>query len=509
MYYGTTDSVLSVNVFLILNYIVLIVCMYACEYLLFGIWYRLYNRSSVRYTKFIKKMMQYYRYRLGHPVDSKLKSPESSSLLLMFALVVPLIFPSIILSLDGWVLRCAVFLVGIIVVALQLFREEKTATKVQIGRWIRFLNSREYLAAVSGRSGREKDVVKETAGTPLSREEIRRDRMKLIPSIIAFTALVVAFVAGTVSNIRTRDFGRFEIPFGVFSSKLCNKAFCVLLVILIITILIYVYSDKNFRDEDKRKAAQFIHNKKQLAGNLLGRGKGIYVTCELKEWEKPINRMCGMLRIKQVAVITEDYVKQSFSGRIAMSARSDEGIACVVISKRELRHFLIENDSRKVYGMVCFILGHELTHIRHKDFIPARKGLTALLILAITIVIVCGAIYATTFFPERYLTFISVVQIVLLFLGLYLMKRVADRRYINYVSEYRADRIGATISGVSLDTIKAALKLDAQRDDAVHTTRFGRQKKTHPDCEHRLKEIQRGKKWGLLEYVRYAVRLNW
>lgn len=64
----------------IISYAFLIVCMYIGEFLLFGLWYKLYCKSSVSYLTFFKKMLRYYRYRVKH-LFGKAPAGEPGSIL--------------------------------------------------------------------------------------------------------------------------------------------------------------------------------------------------------------------------------------------------------------------------------------------------------------------------------------------------------------------------------------------------------------------------------------------
>ncbi|MCD7763691.1 MAG: M48 family metalloprotease [Lachnospiraceae bacterium] len=345
--------------------------------------------------------------------------------------------------------------------------------------------------------------------TPLSKEELRKARLKLIPLGVVILAWGISLFAGIIADVKNGMFGKRSSPLMFFASETHNTVFYIFTAVLLVTMFIYLFSDKDFRKEEKERAVEYIDGKKRKARNILGFGKGIYMDSALAEWEDAVTRMCNVLDIRLVAVVSEAFVTDGFSGRIAMTGVDPDGVPIVVLSTRVIGKLRTKYSPQMVYDIVRFLIGHELTHVRYKDYSKKRSYAKALVVLTMVFVAIAACVVAISHLPDS-MTFPGACLLLLLLLIAWLFQKNAmNDCYRNYVSEYRADRRSAEISGASRAAIEAALLLDTDRDDKVRTDRVGKKSKTHPDAEYRIKELQRGKKWGMSEYFRYAIRIEW
>lgn len=538
------------NIKNLIFYIILALCIYTIEVLVFGVWYSLYIKSTVRFQTFFRKMLRYYRYRIFRlHGERSAREPESTSFLLIYALGIPPLVSMIALLSDSWLIRFVFIFAGISIVANSLFRDEKVLTKVRINGWIRFLYSPECMAALSDSGKNAKaEVCKEKRKTtrkkmtdeedgdkekearkqesfnnclskeegayqnqeaPLSKGERRKEFILTILLLLVIFALCALLIAGLVLKFGEVMSGSSTSFLKLFSEEKYNTATYILLAAFFILALIYLFNDKDFRRTEKEKAVEYFHEKKRKAVNALGFGAGIFIDPAFSEWEKTVIHICGTMNIRQVAVVSEAYVNGAFSGRIAMTAADPEGIPTIVLSTKEIRELRFQYSSKVVHDMVCFLLGHELTHVRYRDYNKKRtklKMLAALLVyLGMSVVWMC----VVALLPESMFSIGSILLIALLFLAIIFRRNVIDETYWNYVSEYRADRKSAEINETAIETVEELLKLKIDAEEEEGTTKYGKRKKTHPGATHRIRELRRGKNWGVSEYVRYAIRVEW
>lgn len=497
------------NITYVVTYLVIMICFYICELIIFGLWYKIHNHSNVRYFRFLRMMLDYYCYVLTHLPDllsgETTDAPESSSLQWLFALFMPIVLPSFMLISTNHFWRIAIFVLALYVVFGELFRERKTEASVQIDKWVRFLfDSTDRPEGYA--SSETKSVLEPEKNHPLSKEEIRTNRIfGFILAIIGIILLVV-LVFGSISNLK-HGFRISSNPFILFADEKYNTVFMVLLAIVVILILCFLFWTPQDRKEAKAHAAAAIEYETQKAANRLGISKGIIIDPQLGEWEKAIIRICSYLGIKRAAIISEDSCVENMSGKIALSAISKEGIPTVVLSIREINKQRTKYSPQLVHDMVRFLLGHELTHIRYKDYSRRKRALqeAGCLILAM-ILFYFGiriSIPLSTFMKN-----ISIAcQAVSIGIILITFRTFANDRYWRYVSEYRADRISAAISGANDEAVIAMLNVYSEEENSDIHKKPHKKSISHPKLKSRLKELSRKKKWGISEYFRYAFKL--
>lgn len=84
-----------------------------------------------------------------------------------------------------------------------------------------------------------------------------------------------------------------------------------------------------------------------------------------------------------------------------------------------------------------------------------------------------------------------------------------DGHFRRQIMELRADRIGLEVSRVKTENACAALSYLEPTERGEKSNPFlGYYKRyiaveTHPSLERRIKELKRGKRWGVMEYIRY------
>lgn len=497
------------NTVYIMTYLLIMLCFYICELIIFGLWYKMHHHSNVGYFRFLKMMCNYYYYVLTHPSDlllgKEIHSPESSSLQWLFALFVPIFLPSFMLTNTNWIFRLTLFVLALFVIFGDLFREGKTEASVQIDHWVRFLSDspdfpEEFI------SSKDRHALEKERNHLLSKEEIRANRIWGFMLTIIGIILFVIFVLGSISNLKY-GFHVLPDPFIIFADEKYNTIFFTLLAIAIIFILCFRFWMPQDRKEAKDQTLAIIKQKAQSAKNHLGLSKGIIIDPQLKEWESAIIRMCSCLGIKWVAIISENSCRENMSGKIALSAKSEEGIPTVVISTREINKQRTRYSSQIIYDMVRFLLGHELTHIRYKDYSRRKRALQEAGCLILAIIMFYFGIRISIQLSVSMKGISIVCEAVSTGIIIIVFRTFANDRYWRYVSEYRADRISAAISGANDEAVFAMLNIYSKEELAGSCQKIRKKSESHPGLESRLNELNRKKKWGISEYFRYVFKL--
>lgn len=493
----------------IMIYILIIFCCYISELIVFGVWYQINIKSNVSYFSFLKKMLAYYQYTLLHLpklLEGKSSdSPDTSSLQWLYAVLMPIIFPSFMLLNSSWIYRIAVFALGLDALFEQLFGEGKIEATVHIDQWMRFLFDAEDRPE-RYESSKSKSISGTGENRPLTKEEIRVNR------IFGFTAagigmvLLVIFILGSISNLK-KGFQISPNRFIFFSDKKYDTVFLILLAVEIVLILCFLFGTPQDRAEAEAWAVKTMEQQTWKVANYLGFNKGIIIDPRLEEWEESIDRICKVLGIRHVAILSEHLCEKNMSGKIALSARSQEGIPTVIISTGEIDRQRTRYSSQMIYDMVRFLLGHELTHIRYKDYSIRKLALKEVGCLILTMVFFYLGIHLTLQLPEAMEKLAAACQTVLAIITMVPLRRFCDARYWRYVSEYRADRISASISGASDEAVTAMLLYAVEEEQADGRRKKPKKSQYHPKPQKRLKELKRKKKWSLSEYFRYAYKL--
>lgn len=491
----------------IITFIIVLICCYMCEFLVFGVWYKLYHRSNIGYLEFVKKVVAYYVYVFTHITSLLWKgkytdAPSSHSFRLARALVTPVLFTYVILLISNRICQIGLFVLLQIVVFGDFFTKEKTEILVQTDKWIRYLfdvkeRPEGYFAPENQAASRTKD------SRPLSRKEKRADRFFIISFLVIVFAIFVIVVLDLIFKI-THGLLETSEAFAMFSKPEYETIFWILSAIGAVLMLCWMLG----KPEDRKKAGahvrKFTEQRKQKLANQLGINRGIMIDPYLKEWEKSILRMCRVLGIRQAAVVSEYSCNENMTGRLAVTGRTKEGIPMVILSVKEIDRMRLSYSPDMVHNMIRFLIGHELTHIRYKDGSRWKLVLQLAGGYLLVMVFLAAGVFAASFFAEMAAGISLVFLILLLAAGITLYRSVLNPRYWRHVCEYRADRIAAQISGADDKAIEAILRI--YETEYRSTSRNHKKRSSHPELQNRLKELQRKKKWNFCEYVRYMVR---
>ena len=490
-----------------ITYFFIVVGCYVGEFLIFGFWYKLYSDSNIGYLKFMRKILGYYWTELLHLPDLlkgewKTDAPSSSSMRCMFAVFIPIFIPSFMLISEDWRFRAVLYLICQIVVFGGMFSERKTEVSRQIDQWVRFLFNLRISPKETNNKNMQKDNIGIKGRISLSKQEIRRNRIFAVIIIVLGVLVFITGALGMISNIKN-GFPNFTAnPFAIFSVPIYNTVWTVLLVAVIIVLLCYILWTPADRKEAKDSLTKSIEKVRERIEKRLGLYEEIIIDPDLNSWEKAVKRMCNILNIRYVAVLSEAACAENVNGKIAFSVISKEGTPVVVISTRMVNRWMKTYSPKMVYDMVRFILGHELVHIRYKDYSSSNIALRSIISTGVFIWGALGIVRLAKI--SEPLTYVG-SAIVCIGIIIFTMRTFFTTRYWRHVSEYRADRIAYAISGASARAIETVLKINDAKTEVKSIKR--KKKGMHPEVSERLEELRRKKKWTVLEYFRYALRM--
>lgn len=301
---------------------------------------------------------------------------------------------------------------------------------------------------------------------------------------------------GMLENAAVGNFSFIETVF-------MSPFFVALVLGMLLMYGIFQFLDEGFRDNVKQKRNYRRHWKDE-------EDITVWVADENREelngWIKEVLHMCCLLGIKEVEL--------SINGlgvKKIVSVISDVHMPVIIIGRdvfeRSKAYFAQEH-----FDIIKLLVAHELVHIHYKD---AKWMLKVYRMALLYICISIFAIYQAAKTKNAVVLGIAVF----LCLGYLVFHKLCDERYWKQVMEFRADRIGMSVSGTSLVILEKALKcaVDDDMDDGAEIKKgilykiytIKTEKHIHPAIERRIYEAKRNRPWGIKEYFRYLWLISW
>lgn len=219
-------------------------------------------------------------------------------------------------------------------------------------------------------------------------------------------------------------------------------------------------------------------------------------------------QMCRKLRIRKLCVAAADLKTRS-----AVSGKDQTVGPLVLVGKEYLDMLAGRLEPPEYHEAVTFILGHEFTHICHRDYSDRASAIKQLLLMAGFLI----AVVAVSILLPGYLHgAVRDIFFTLLLLAIPATFRVlANDRYWKQTAELRADRRGMELSGTSWQVLEKILAetgdstYGPEKDSSIRrfVDKFS-EIDAHPPAELRIRELKRGRSWRLSEYFRYVFILK-
>lgn len=219
----------------------------------------------------------------------------------------------------------------------------------------------------------------------------------------------------------------------------------------------------------------------------------------LSPWKEDIMRMCGKINIHAA----EFRLVSGGGTNLASCIAPKKGPPIVQLDACYMDKSAQKMPPDVFCNMICFVLAHELAHIYYGDSTGKRDRLMMLVSLLVTIagilVLTLSLGYVNT------VLWITLFLIFCVYTGSVIFSAFTDNRYWGQVEEFRADRLGGRISGISANSFKqfcAYLNTDTAKKE---------KEDMHPQLATRVREMERygGRRWGIHDHIRYTWRFFW
>lgn len=222
----------------------------------------------------------------------------------------------------------------------------------------------------------------------------------------------------------------------------------------------------------------------------------------LENWVDETLRMCELLNIKEVGIELNDTGAKKVYSFVTNTHMPIIMIGSEVFIKSSKSY--AENH----FEIIRMMIAHELVHIHYRDALFMKKVYMAALIyigfaacapiiVAANVNIILGSVFV----------------LLLMGLDITVFKILRDERYWKQVMEFRADRVGMSISGTSAEVLEKVLACSMEEGEEnigdvknniiqqIYQKEIMQQ--IHPGVGRRIYEAKRGKPWGSGEYFRY------
>lgn len=240
--------------------------------------------------------------------------------------------------------------------------------------------------------------------------------------------------------------------------------------------------------------SRWSHKAKHTTKNT----EGISISPDLSPWAQSITEMCQELHLETMSFQTD--------GRIGINARAVIGKDSkpTIIVGTELLDCLHRQLGTLAIPAVRFILAHELAHIYFRDQEdPLCKQASWLLVVSFPFAM--GLVMISIRLGNEFLVMSTALAMVIW--GGLVLGKLADMRFRGQIMELRADRIGLQVSKTVPDTFRILIPfLESMEEEGNVLYQYYKKYidvNLHPSLQTRLKELERRKRWGILEYARY------
>jgi Zn-dependent protease with chaperone function len=254
--------------------------------------------------------------------------------------------------------------------------------------------------------------------------------------------------------------------------------------------------------------------------NKYSKKVGFKIDSVLSPWSNDIRRMCESLNIQGLQCVL---VKDNKGLASAYAERFK--LPVISVGEIQVNDLIVRYGWNVTYKIMIFVIGHELGHIKMGD----TYGKTNRKYMAISL----GSVFAfgillNVLFNYLQGTILNILTWLYLAYVIYLMfflyKAWEKDKYWGEINEFRADRIGYQVSGVSIDSVKKLASYDMGRQSSntekpkdsliIGVIKFLYRKMNnekvkedyHPDWNRRIMELELygNQKWQFRDYIRLS-----
>lgn len=168
--------------------------------------------------------------------------------------------------------------------------------------------------------------------------------------------------------------------------------------------------------------------------------------------------------------------------------------------------------------MIAAIMGHEIAHLKNKDY---RKESLLIFKLYLTgtliFVLYLECMDILTYLMPTIGNIISIITfpfILVYFVGMLFYYNVNGKRYLYQIQEIRADRVGCEMKGVTKDGMLELLYSLKESNCWFYKLKWYKriyiryfELVEHPCIDYRIKLIKNYRKWSMIDYFKHALQV--
>lgn len=282
-----------------------------------------------------------------------------------------------------------------------------------------------------------------------------------------------------------------------FNTPIVNIFF----LFLIVAVGIFVLSDKTLRKKIGKDIYKEIF---KLTENENKYKQGIWIDKGFEEIGIKSEEVLRMCREEVIFDVTLCCLEQET--KIAVSGYDKKEGAYIIFGKKRIEELKSSLSDEEFCKVMKVLLGHELTHVKYKDYNDKKASIKYSLLSCFFPIIFFALILIIYFITKNYSLCVS-LEVLSLIVIILSERIITKRKFWKQVMEFRADRIGLEVSRVDISVFeKFLLRYEKKQEgqDNIFLKMYERymEEKDHPSIHRRIIEIKRGK-WKKTEYLRY------